>query len=234
MVSANYLDPFLFAVLPYIVAIAFVPVTVHRYRARGFTYSSLSSQFLENQQHFWALVPFHYGILVVTAGHLAAFLMPKQILVWNAQPLRLYLLEITGLAFAALALIGLSAALFRRFNTSKVRRVTTVHDWILFLLLFVQIASGIGVAVFHPWGSSWFASALTPYLWSLIKLSPDLTAVSAMPLLVKFHIVTAYLVVGYFPFTRLVHVLVIPNPYLWRKPQVVRWYRRPAEAAHKP
>ena len=23
-----------------------------------------------------------------------------------------------------------------------------------------------------------------------------------------------------------VHVLVIPNPYLWRKPQVVRWYGR--------
>jgi hypothetical protein len=23
-----------------------------------------------------------------------------------------------------------------------------------------------------------------------------------------------------------VHVLVVPNPYLWRKPQVVRWYGR--------
>jgi nitrate reductase gamma subunit len=47
-----------------------------------------------------------------------------------------------------------------------------------------------------------------------------------MPFLVKFHIVNAYLVIGYFPFTRLVHVLVVPNPYLWRKPQVVRWYGR--------
>jgi len=27
-----------------------------------------------------------------------------------------------------------------------------------------------------------------------------------------------------FPFTRLVHLLVVPNPYLWRKPQMVRWY----------
>jgi hypothetical protein len=24
-----------------------------------------------------------------------------------------------------------------------------------------------------------------------------------------------------------VHVLVVPNPYLWRKPQVVRWYATP-------
>ena len=227
MTNTFYLDQFLFAILPYMVLITFLPVTIQRYRARGFTYSSLSSQFLENQQHFWSLVPFHYGILAVTAGHVAAVFMPRQILAWNSQPLRLYLLEITGLIFAALSLVGLCAALVRRFTTSKVRQVTTTRDWVLFALLLVQIATGIGVAVFHPWGSSWFAAAITPYLWSLAKLSPNLAAVSAMPLLVKLHIVNAYLVIGYFPFTRLVHVLVVPNPYLWRKPQVVRWYGRP-------
>jgi len=224
--SAHYLDQFLFAILPYMVAITFFPVTIVRYLARGFTYSSLSSQFLENKQHFWGLVPFHYGILVVTAGHIVAFLLPKQILAWNSQPLRLYVLEISGLIFGALALVGLCAAVVRRFSVSKVRQVTSTRDWVLFALLLAQIATGIGVAIFHPWGSSWFAAAVTPYLWSLAKLSPNLAAVSAMPLLVKLHIVNAYLVVGYFPFTRLVHVLVVPNPYLWRKPQVVRWYGR--------
>jgi nitrate reductase gamma subunit len=226
--SVHYLDQFLFAILPYMVAITFFPVTIVRYLARGFTYSSLSSQFLENQQHFWGLVPFHYGILVVAAGHLGAFLLPKQVLEWNTQPSRLYLLEITGLMFAALALIGLCAALVRRYTTSKVRIVTSGRDWVLFWLLVIQIGLGIGVAIFHPWGSSWFAAIVTPYIWSLFKLSPNLTAISAMPLLVKLHIVNAYLVIGYFPFTRLVHVLVVPNPYLWRKPQVVRWYARPA------
>jgi len=226
--STHYLDQFLFAILPYMVAITFFPVTIVRYVARGFTYSSLSSQFLENKQHFWGLVPFHYGILVVTGGHIVAFLLPKQLLAWNSQPLRLYVLEISALIFAALALVGLCAALVRRFSVSKVRQVTTARDWVLFALLLVQIATGIGVAIFHPWGSSWFAAAVTPYLWSLAKLNPNLAAVSAMPLLVKIHIVTAYLVVGYFPFTRLVHVLVVPNPYLWRKPQVVRWYGRHA------
>ena len=227
MSSTHYLDQFLFAILPYMVAITFFPVTIVRYVARGFTYSSLSSQFLENKQHFWGLVPFHYGILVVTGGHIVAFLLPKQLLAWNSQPLRLYVLEISALIFAALALVGLCAALVRRFSVSKVRQVTTARDWVLFALLLVQIATGIGVAIFHPWGSSWFAAAVTPYLWSLAKLNPNLAAVSAMPLLVKIHIVTAYLVVGYFPFTRLVHVLVVPNPYLWRKPQVVRWYATP-------
>jgi nitrate reductase gamma subunit len=231
MNSALYLDTFLFAILPYMVLITFLPVTIVRYRARGFTYSSLSSQFLENQQHFWGMVPFHYGILAVLAGHLLALFLPNQILAWNSRPVRLYLLEVTGLLLAVLALIGLCAALVRRFNTSKVRVVTTIPDWILFAMLLIQIASGVAVAIFNPWGSSWFAAVATPYFVSLARLSPDLNAVAAMPLLVKFHIVNAYLVIGYFPFTRLVHVLVVPNPYLWRKPQVVRWYRRPNTAA---
>jgi len=36
--------------------------------------------------------------------------------------------------------------------------------------------------------------------------------------------VNAWLIVAAFPFTRLVHVLVTPLMYLWRKPEVVRWY----------
>ena len=44
-----------------------------------------------------------------------------------------------------------------------------------------------------------------------------------MPLLVKALIVNAFLLIGFFPFTRLVHILVIPNPYLWRRTQVVIW-----------
>ncbi len=34
----------------------------------------------------------------------------------------------------------------------------------------------------------------------------------------------AITIVLLFPFTRLVHMLVAPLPYLWRKPEVVRWY----------
>src|SRR5262249_3080281 len=157
------------------VAITFLPVTIVRYRARGFTYSSLSSQFLENQQHFWGMVPFHYGILAVLAGHLAALTLPNQILAWNARPVRLYLLAITGLLLAILALVGLAAALVRRFTASKVRIVTTTRDWVLIAMLVIQIASGIAVAIFHPWGSSWFAAVVTPYFASLVRLNPDLT-----------------------------------------------------------
>lgn len=224
-----------FVVLPYLVMFIFFVGTIMRYRKAPFTYSSLSSQFLENDQHFWALVPFHYGIVVVLTGHVVAFLVPRQILLWNSRPLRLYILEVSALLFGLLTLVGLVGVIVRRMTVSKVRIVTSPLDWAVLALLLVQVASGIYVAVFHPWGSSWFAAAVAPYLWSLVRFNPDLSYIAGMPWAAKLHIVLAYLVIGIAPFTRLVHILVVPNPYLWRKPQVVRWYRReePAAASHR-
>ena len=224
--SQHVLDQFMFVALPYVCLFTFFLMTIYRYRMQSFSYSSLSSQFLENKHHFWAVVPFHYGILVVTAGHLVAFLMPRTLLAWNSQPLRLYVLEITALVFGLLTLIGLVGVIVRRISCSKVRVVTSPTDWILFAMLLVQTASGVSNALFYPWGSSWFATSLAPYLWSILKLDPNIAYVTAMPWMIKLHVVLAFLTIRFFPFTRLVHVLVIPNPYLWRKPQVVRWYGR--------
>jgi nitrate reductase gamma subunit len=222
----HYLDQLLFAVLPYVAVVTLLLVTIQRYRGQKFTYSSLSSQFLENQHHFWGLVPFHYGILVVIAGHIVAFLVPREILAWNSHPLRLYILEVTALIFGLLALVGLVAAMVRRFTNPKVRIVTSTSDWIVYALLLIQLATGIHVALAVRWGSSWFAASVAPYLWSLVELNPNIAYIAPLPLMVKIHIVNAYLLIGFFPFTRLVHILVVPNPYLWRRPQVVRWNRR--------
>lgn len=229
--TGRYLDQLLFVALPYVALFTFFLMTIYRYRAQSFSYSSLSSQFLENKQHFWAVVPFHYAVLVVTAGHLVALFVPRSILAWNSHPLRLYILEVSALACGLLTLIGLGGIVWRRFTASKVRRITTTTDWVIYGILLLQVASGVGIALLHPWGSSWFATNLSPYLWSIFTLAPDVSYIAAMPVLVKFHIAFAFVTVGFFPFTRLVHILVIPNPYLWRKPQVVRWYRNGKDAS---
>jgi nitrate reductase gamma subunit len=219
------LDAFLFGVLPYLAVVVFLLVTIQRYRQQKFSYSSLSSQLLENRQHFWGTVPFHYGILVVLLGHVFAFLLPRTLLAWNGVPWRLYVLEGSAFAFGLLTLFGLVNVIVRRTVDHKTRRITTPSDWILYALLAVQVTTGVLVAYLHGWGSSWFAAALSPWLKSLVTLSPDVSGLATLPLLVKAHVVNAWLIIGFFPFTRLVHVLVIPNPYLWRKPQLVVWNR---------
>ncbi len=227
-------DLALFVALPYVALVLFLVVTVQRYVGRRFTYSSLSSQFLENRVHFWSLVPFHYGLIAVLTLHLVASLLPQGTLAFARVPLRLYLLEATGFAFGLLALWGFTGALLRRFTTSKARVVTSPMDWVLFALLLAQIVLGLFVAVLRPWGYAWFAVVMAPYLWSLLRLSPDLAGISAMPWLVQLHVVNAFLIVAVFPFTRLVHLVVAPLPYLWRRPQVVRWYRRPVGEGTRP
>jgi nitrate reductase gamma subunit len=219
----GYLDIFLFAVLPYVALVSIVVVSYLRYTMQRFSYSSLSSQFLENRSHFWALTPFHYGIIVVLLGHLVAFLIPRSILIWNAQPMRLFILEAATLIFALLALVGIVGAIVRRNSNPKIAIVTTQTDWVLIVLLLIQIITGIVTAVFMKWGLSWFASSASPYLWSLVTLSPELSYISSMPFFVKLHIVGAFVIIGFFPFTRLVHILVTPLHYFNRQTQVVRW-----------
>ncbi len=223
---AHYLDAFSFAVLPYVAMVLFLVGTIHRYRSEAFTYSSLSSQLLENKQHFWALVPFHYGIIAVLTGHIVAFLVPRSVLLWNSHPLRLYILEVSALIFGITTLVSLLAILARRFTDRRVRVVTTGADWVVYALLVIQVFSGVYTAIFNRWGSSWFAASAAPYFWSLLKLSPDIGVISAMPWMVKLHIVNAFVTIAFFPFSRLVHILVVPNQYLFRRRQVVRWYRR--------
>lgn len=226
MLSGNpfFLDQVLFIVLPYVSFVLFLLVSIRRYMRETFTFSSLSSQFLENQQHFWGLVPFHYGIIVVITGHVIGFLIPREVLAWNSHPLRLYVLELTAFIFGLLTMIGLLSIITRRVTVSKIKMVTSTADWVLFGMFVVQAFTGLYTAVFHSWGSSWYAATAVPYLWSIVTLSPDIASITAMPWMVKIHIVGAYTMIGFFPFTRLVHALVVPNPYLWRKPQVVRWY----------
>jgi nitrate reductase gamma subunit len=101
--------------------------------------------------------------------------------------------------------------------------VTNKMDMVVYTTLFVQIVSGLAVAYFDRWGSSWFASTLTPYLVSLFAFNPDVAAVSAMSWLVQVHIFSAFFIIAIIPFTRFMHFLVAPIDYMWRDYQLVIW-----------
>ena len=217
------LNSFLFIGLPYIATVIFLVGTIYRYRQKGFQVSALSSQFLESKTLFWGAVPFHFGILAALVGHLIAFFIPQGVLLWNSDPLRLVVLEMTGFAFGLSALVGLAALFYRRATNPRVRAVSNGMDYVIEALLIAQIIFGLYIAYGHRWGSSWFAADLTPYLWSLFTFSPDIDAVSAMPIMIQLHIIGAFLIFALFPFTRLVHILVAPFHYIGRRYQVVMW-----------
>ena len=221
--NATVQDMVLFVVLPYVAMAVFILATTLRHRRAPHTFSSQSSQFLEGKQHFFALTAFHYGILLVFLGHLAGLVTPARMHVWSASPLRIYLLEITGLAGALMALIGICLVILRRARVALVAKTTRPSDALVLGLLAFQLLTGIYIAVSHPWAAAWFEALVGPYVRSLLVFNPDVSYVAAMPPMIKLHLVSAWVIVAVFPFTRLVHMLSLPIGYLWRTFQIVRW-----------
>lgn len=217
------LDIFFFVALPYVAIFVFLIGTIYRYKSTGFGVSSLSSQFLEGKTLFFGSVPFHFGLLFVLLSHLWFFFFPKTVIAWNSQPGRLIALEVVAFSFAVSIFIGLIGLLYRRISNPRIHAVTSKMDVAVELLLLLQVVLGCWVALGYRWGSSWFSSDLSPYLWSIFKLNPQIDAVASLPFVVKLHIIGAFSIFLIFPFTRLVHIVVAPFHYIFRPYQVVMW-----------
>ena len=220
------IDLFLFGVFPYVAIVVAVGGSIWRYVTNQFSFSSISSQFLESRQLFWGSVPWHYGIVIVLIGHLVGILFPSGVMAFNGVPVRLYILEGTGFALGLLALGGLVFLLVRRSINPRIRQVTSAMDLVLLLLLLLSVITGLGTAIFYRWGSAWYVQTATPYFWSLVTFTPKVEYMASLPLLTKIHAINAFVLVATFPFTRLVHMLSVPLAYVWRPYQIVMWHRR--------
>lgn len=216
-------DTALFVGFPYAALAIAIVVSVYRFFFDPYSYSSQSSQFLENRVLFFGSVPWHYGLITILLGHLTALLFPGLWGLFTANQLRLYILEITGLALALMATVGLVLLFYRRMTNARARAVTSELDWILLVFLFLQIGLGFWVAYYYRWGSDWYLHTAVPWLLSLVKFQPNIASVVALPFWVKFHFLNGFVIALLLPFTRLVHLLAYPLSYLWREHQIVIW-----------
>ncbi len=219
-------DIVLFAAFPYVAIALAVGVGIYRYSSDRFSFSSFSSQFLESRTLFWGSVPWHFGVIIILLAHIAALLIPG---VWSgliADPTRLYVLEVVGLALALAALAGLVLLFMRRLFNRRIFVVSSTMDWVLLIVLVAHMALGFWVALFFRWGSDWYLHTAVPWLESLARLDPETQFVTSLPWVVKIHMLGGFMLIALFPFTRLVHIFTFPITYLWRPYQVVIWNRR--------
>jgi len=222
------MNAFLFVAIPYAAVAVAVGGGIVRHRRDRFSWSTQSSQLLENRALFWGSNAWHWGILFILGAHLAAFLFPSA---WSSLiggTTRLYVLEVTGYGLAFLAALGLALLIARRLASRRVFRVTTNADWLLLAALAFQVGTGLYVALAYRFGGAWYPHVAVPWLRSLFTLHPKIDAIAAMPWPVKAHAVGAFFLLFLFPYTRLVHVVSYPIRYLARPYQVVIWNRRPS------
>lgn len=220
---------------PYLALALAIGVGIYRGLAKPYTYSSLSSQLLENRKLFWGSVPWHYGITLILLAHLLAALFPGAAAFLLGGRIRLLVLELTGISLAFFALFGLIMLILRRMPMkSLARNVTSYMDGVMLALLFAQVITGISIAIFDRWGGLWYIKTAVPWFWSIAKLHPDMSTVVDLPGFVKVHFVLGFGIILIFPFTRLVHLIKFPGQYLRRPYQVVVWNRRSKRPAETP
>ncbi len=215
-----------FVIFPYVALFTATIVTIYRAIYRPFSISSLSSQLLERQKLFWGSIPFHWGITIILTGHLLAIFVPQSIVLWNAEPLRLYLLELSGIGLGLWATVGMFVLLWRRVSTGRIRSVSTPMDYVAILMLLVSLVTGVIIASYYRWGSYWFTGIFTPYIWSILTFRPNAVPLIPLPFTIKLHVVSFFALTMAFAFSRLVHIIAWPLGYLLRPWQIVTWLRK--------
>ena len=219
----------IFVAAPYVAIVLAVGGTMYRTRKEEFSVSSMSTQLLERKQLFWGSFAFHWGIVAILTAHFLFLIMPVVFDLWNGSQIRLYLLEITGFALAGWALGGMIILIYRRLTSRRVQVVTSKMDVVILVLVFAQIITGMWIALGYRFGSFWGTSVFVPYVWSLITLRPRPELVAPLPIVLQLHAALFWLFLMAFPFSRLVHIVTVPLPYLTRPWQKVVWVRRDRE-----
>jgi nitrate reductase gamma subunit len=201
-------DGLLFAAVPYLVALTFLPVCVarHVFRRRRTDGAAPAPSARRGLSFIDAVWPRALGVIAL--GHVVAIASPDSVLLWNRDLVRLISLEVIGIVAGCFAIAGALATILRRLRSTDSAKPLSTLDVVAGTLVLVGLISGVGTAILYRWGSSWSVVTLAPYLYSLARLEPTTTLVTHLPLLVKLHVVCAFAIVAVFPFTETASLLL--------------------------
>lgn len=221
------LNHFFFGIYPYLAVMVFVVGCFIRYEREQYTWHASSSLLLDKSRSFMiGNNLFHWGILLLFAGHFVGLLTPHAVYEpFISAPTKQLLAMIAGGIFGSICFIGMTLLVFRRLFNPRVRKTSRVSDILILLLLYVQLMLGlisIGVSAHHLDGGSMMV--LASWAQHIITFQAGAaTDLMGESIIFKAHIVLGLTLFVVFPFTRLVHVLSAPMQYLWRTGyQIVR------------
>jgi nitrate reductase gamma subunit len=214
----------LWVVVPYVSIAVFVLGTIWRHRYDKFGWTTRSSQLYESAVLRWGSPLFHFGVLVVLVGHIGGLLIPKT---WTER------VGISETAYHAMAvglgtvagfctLIGMAILIARRRLVGPVFTATTRNDKAMYAVLAAVIVLGLWATVRAnvAGGGYDYRETVSPWLRSLFLFRPDPAVMAEVPLGFQLHVLAAFGLFAFWPFTRLVHAFSAPVGYLTR-PYVV-------------
>jgi nitrate reductase gamma subunit len=180
-----------------------------------FSWNAKSSQFLEKNETYVGITIFHWGILLTLVGHAGGLLIPQawydavgidgqahtRIAFWS------------GLAVGIAAFVGSVMLLLRRITRERLKQTTTTNDFITLGGLIFVIGAGLFNVIF---GHFYLLDTIAPWIRSIVTFTPAPHLMLEVPLSYKVHILSAFALLAFSPFSRLVHIWSAPFFYILR------------------
>lgn len=214
----------LWVTVPYVAFTSFMLGHIWRYRHDQFGWTTRSSQLYESHLLRWGSPLFHFGLLAVLGGHVLGIAIPAS---WTAaagvSEHAYHLLSVSFGTSSGLATVaGLGILLYRRATVPAVRKATTIIDKVMYVLLTGAIVTGmLNTVGSNLIGSGYdYRATVSPWFRSLFTIHPQPELMSGTPVSFQIHNLVVLILLGIWPYTRLVHVFSAPLGYLTR-PYVV-------------
>jgi nitrate reductase gamma subunit len=216
----NALNIILWVAVPYIAITVFVVGHYWRYRYDKFGWTTRSSQLYERRLLRLGSPMFHFGILLVALGHIGGLLIPESFTAAAGISETAYHAGAVSIGTVAgfLTLAGASILIYRRRTVGPVFSATTRNDKVMYVLLVGTIVLGLGTTVLgnltgHPHD---YRLTVAPWFRSIFYLRPDTALILRAPVGFRLHVLCAWALFAFWPFSRLVHVFSAPVGYLTR------------------
>lgn len=221
-------NQFLWVILPYLCLAIFFIGHLSRYKFDKFSWTAKSSEFIEKQLK-WGSLMFHLGIIPVAMGHIVGLFIPASWLTAVGVSDHLYHIGAVyiGSIFGIITLIGMLLLTVRRVTIKNIRSLSSASDIIVNFLLLAIVFMGCYATLVTNATTPSFDYRETISIWfrQLFIFSPDADLMLQVPLAFKTHILLGFIIMAFWPFTRLVHVWSVPLTYATRSYIIYRKHK---------
>jgi len=218
--STRMINQFLWVIFPYACLVLFIFGHIFRYRYDQFGWTAKSSEFIEKRQLMIGSFLFHIGVIPVFFGHVSGLLIPKS---WTrAVGISDHLYHMgavwVGGFFGIVTLVGMFILTWRRLSITSVRKLSSVSDIIvnslLLFIVFIGVYSSLVTNNILP--DFDYRDSISVWFRSLFIFQPNAHIMVNVPIAFQLHVISGFLILAMWPFTRLVHVWSVPLNYVGR------------------
>lgn len=223
------LNQFLWIIYPYLCVVIFIVGHLARYKYDQFSWTAKSSELIEKKRLMWGSLLFHLGVIPVFFGHVVGLIIPKSWMDSLGVSEHLYHIGAVyiGSIFGIMTLLGMLLLTARRITTKSIRKLSTVSDIFVNVLLLIIVFMGCYATLVSNTMNPEFNYRTSLSIWfrQLLMFSPDASLMSGVPLAFKIHMLLGFTIFACWPFTRLVHVWSVPLSYINRRYIIYRKHK---------